>query len=216
MRSEWMSRDGRQDRRVGRRNRPLLEALEGRELKTIGLANGTIEIVGNDWADHVEVRYSPGPTDSLLDDHINVTRANTFFTEEASFSVWKVSGGMLSRNVNLVKFDARGGNDIFVNYSGIASDVEGGAGHDVLFGGSGDDVLSGGDGGDYIRGGAGNDRLYGGLGSDTLYGDEGDDYFYGMVDGDHDYMYGGQGLDSFADIEMGLDGKPFDFAHQDD
>lgn len=122
--------------------------------------------------------------------------------------------------VSQIEFDALGGDDVFWNGTDIASNVNAGAGADVLYGGSaadgliggaGDDVITGGDGDDVIDGGTGNDNLVGdagadvmigGAGADTLYGGTGDDVLAGGDDSDavfgnagDDWLFGGLGDD---------------------
>ncbi len=81
-----------------------------------------------------------------------------------------------------------------LNIAGVADDIDGGAGDDVIFGQGGDDE---------IRGGAGNDAIYGGAGNDTLSGDAGADTIRGGAGNDRisvgagDKAYGEAGSDRF-------------------
>jgi Ca2+-binding RTX toxin-like protein len=87
------------------------------------------------------------------------------------------------------------GNDII--RTGNGNDTLGGAaGRDTIIGGAGNDTINGGSDADIIRGGAGNDRLLGGTGLDTLHADTGRDSLIGG--GDTDLIYGG--TDSTADV----------------
>lgn len=90
--------------------------------------------------------------------------------------------------------DAGAGDD-FVSLArvGIASEIYGGAGHDVLHGGRGADRLFGEDGRDLLLGNAGNDWLDGGAGRDVLLGQGGRDTLVGVRG--LDLLFGGSALD---------------------
>ncbi len=66
---------------------------------------------------------------------------------------------------------------------------------DVLIGNSNSNILYGEGGDDKIEGEAGNDGIYGGAGSDSLYGGLGNDTFFRSLDGDFDFIVGGDGED---------------------
>jgi Ca2+-binding RTX toxin-like protein len=72
---------------------------------------------------------------------------------------------------------------------------------DVLDGRSGNDEVHGGPGNDYVHGGLDNDTVDGGPGQDSVYGDDGDD----LVGGGPgvDYIYGGNGTRDLADYSHG-------------
>ncbi len=123
--------------------------------------------------------------------------------------------------------------------NGLANDLEGGAGFDLLSGrigndfldgGSGSDDLYGGRGADFLDGGSSRDNLYGGSGNDDLFGgsrgdylsggngaddmdgETGDDRLYGGIGADD--IYGGDGADDFvyrsvADSTVALSGRDF-------
>ena len=108
-----------------------------------------------------------------------------------------------------------GADDFFFPESGasrgIAGDVRGEGGNDVLsggaasdrlYGGGDSDTLYGGDGGDQLYGGAGNDRIFGGNGNDKIIGGIGNDLIDGgnnndriYAGGGNDAIYGGNGND---------------------
>ena len=90
-------------------------------------------------------------------------------------------------------FGAQGGNDTFRGGSGDDT-AYGGAGLDILLGNGGVDRLYGGDDVDEIRGGDGDDDLHGNHGDDVIYGDDGDDLLWG--EWDDDVIYGGDGNDT--------------------
>lgn len=72
---------------------------------------------------------------------------------------------------------------------------------DLIFGFHGDDTIFSGRGRDYVYGGGGVDHIVGGSGDDVLYGDGrlGDD----VVDGDGDFIFGGEGSDTLIGGEGG-------------
>jgi Ca2+-binding RTX toxin-like protein len=95
--------------------------------------------------------------------------------------------------------------------------LNGELGNDYLQGGAGDDNLVGDNGGD-AEALHGNDFLYGGAGDDSLTGMGGDDWLFGGTGqdalaamegndtlvggpGGADYMYGGEGADTFVSID---------------
>lgn len=82
------------------------------------------------------------------------------------------------RNVAGIALDLAGtrGNDV-IRGGRVADRLGGAQGDDDLSGGRGADHLSGGTGDDLLRGGAGADTLIGGAGSDTLTGGAGADVF---------------------------------------
>ncbi|AFY48410.1 putative calcium-binding protein [Nostoc sp. PCC 7524] len=70
--------------------------------------------------------------------------------------------------------------------SGAGNDlITGGTGGDYLYGDAGNDTINGGDGNDSLNGGSGNDSLDGGAGNDTLIGGAG-----------NDTLNGGSGIDT--------------------
>jgi len=77
-----------------------------------------------------------------------------------------------------------GGDDTISVYSGVLTDVYGGAGNDIINGNYWGHVLSG---------GSGNDEIYGGDTSNTLDGGPGDDFLVGA--GGRDTLIGGDGAD---------------------
>lgn len=83
--------------------------------------------------------------------------------------------------------------DTFVGSSGIANDMVGGLGVDIMYGADKNDFLSGGVDNDTLRGDAGNDTLRGGDGDDTLDGGTG-----------NDRLEGGLGFDTYKFITSDL------------
>jgi Ca2+-binding RTX toxin-like protein len=92
-------------------------------------------------------------------------------------------------NTNVL-FGAAVGNNISV---GIALNLAGTAGNDIIRTGYSDDILGGAMGNDLIFSDAGNDSLFGGDGIDTLYGGLGYDSIFGGAD--NDLIFGGNGND---------------------
>jgi len=105
-------------------------------------------------------------------------------------------------------------------YGGDDADwIDGGAGSDVIHAGSGNDTVYGGTGPDLIylnqgddvfyddaeTGPGGADRIYGHLGNDTFHGGGGDDRLWGGPGADTFVFYTGNGDDTIADFEDGVD-----------
>ncbi|WP_282604562.1 DUF4114 domain-containing protein [Pelagibius sp. Alg239-R121] len=92
-----------------------------------------------------------------------------------------------------------------------ADRVSGHAGNDLLYGGNGEDYLNGASGADVLFGGADDDLLRGGKGADEITGGTGDDILWGGENGINDqttdtfYFTIGDGSDSIADFEVGMD-----------
>ena len=84
----------------------------------------------------------------------------------------------------------------WIDGSGFADHLTGGAAKDYLKGGAGDDTVDGGLGDDDLRGGAGADTLNGGGGNDTLNGEAGEDTLNGGEGSD--LLNGGLGADTLA------------------
>jgi hypothetical protein len=81
----------------------------------------------------------------------------------------------------------------------------GATGDDRLWGGAGDDRLAGQAGGDALRGGLGDDTLAGGGGADRLVGGAGDDRLVGGARADVFQFATGDGRDTVADFQAGVD-----------
>jgi Ca2+-binding RTX toxin-like protein len=76
------------------------------------------------------------------------------------------------------------GNDILTSADGLANQLYGLDGNDIITGGAGNEEFYGGNDDDTMMGDAGNDFLHGGLGDDTLVGGTGDDtYYFSLGDG---------------------------------
>ncbi|WP_347312607.1 S8 family serine peptidase [Defluviimonas sp. SAOS-178_SWC] len=85
-----------------------------------------------------------------------------------------------------------------VTGSGLGNDTLYGSGlANNLRGEGGDDIIFGRDGSDWIAGGGGNDTIYGGARYDTIYAGAGDDSVFG--DNGRDTVYLGSGNDVFND-----------------
>lgn len=190
---------------VSRRHRGItvenilrVESLEGRIVLTAGIGydatSRVLTITGSESNDVAEVRQQGRTLLVSLN-----TGAET------------LSGTYRASAVKQIVFNGLGGNDSFVNLTGIRCRADGGAGEDVLrggraadellggsesdqlFGNGGNDSLDGGDGDDTASGGPGNDRVRGGLGADHLFGEDGNDDLAGG--GDDDSIDGGRGND---------------------
>jgi hypothetical protein len=66
-----------------------------------------------------------------------------------------------------VRINGGGGPDL-IHGMGLAQQISGGAGNDLIYGGAGNDTIRGGVGDDTISGGAGSDTMYGGGGNDRI------------------------------------------------
>ncbi|TWC34957.1 Ca2+-binding RTX toxin-like protein [Pseudomonas sp. SJZ079] len=104
------------------------------------------------------------------DDFYVVTEVGDVVVEQAGGGndlVWTtLSSYTLGANVERLQFGGVG--SFSGTGNGLANEIRGGAGNDMLRGGAGDDMLVG---------GAGNDSLIGGTGNDVLVGGAGDDNF---------------------------------------
>jgi Ca2+-binding RTX toxin-like protein len=88
------------------------------------------------------------------------------------------------------------GNDTIKAFTGVAANINGGAGNDAITGDSLADNLNGDEGNDTIKGEAGNDSMRGGLGADSLIGGNGNDsYLY----------FRGDGIDTIYDTGLATD-----------
>jgi Ca2+-binding RTX toxin-like protein len=178
--------------------RAAVERLEERRLMasdiSAALSNGVLTVDGSDANDVILVR-----------------QVNDTLTVDGVDGVFRV------QDVRQLVVDAKGGNDV-VDLSRvgpaagkIATEIRGGAGHDLLLGregpdviagGAGDDVLTGFDGNDQLDAGDGNNFVYGGAGNDVLAASAGKDYLHGgsgddtlRGGGGDDHLQGGDGAD---------------------
>jgi Ca2+-binding RTX toxin-like protein len=101
--------------------------------------------------------------------------------------------------------------------TGVALNVDAGAGNDQILGGAGNDQLFGQDGNDTLLGKGGADLLFGGEGNDTLTGGDADDQMFGQGGDDRmiwnpgddsDLMEGGDGTDT-AEVNGGNGSEQF-------
>jgi Ca2+-binding RTX toxin-like protein len=76
------------------------------------------------------------------------------------------SGVVACRGASTARLELGDGGDTAI--SGVAADIRGGAGNDVITGSARSDALDGGDGADRIDGGLGADTINGGAGTDTV------------------------------------------------
>lgn len=75
--------------------------------------------------------------------------------------------------------------------------IDGMRGNDVIFAGEGNDLITGGRGRDKIFGGEGNDDIDAGRGNDAVFAGAGDDIIR-AGDGRRDFVFGGEGADTFV------------------
>ncbi len=130
------------------------------------------------------------------DREIDLTLANLLVYNGISATFLGTSGDDLmlhnAAGADFSNIDAGAGHDVI--YAGGGDDsVYAGSGNDTVYLGNGDDGVSGGSGNDTIYGGSGNDYISGGDGDDTLYGESGNDRI--IAGSGTDVIYGGDGND---------------------
>lgn len=187
------AKKGRSPNRRSRSSRSLnLEALQKRELFAADLqydsVNDLLSITDRqDVPDNVRIE----PGSSLFSIKITLTGGG-----ETRTTSWN----WLFSPIREIRFDGRGGVDVFDNQTSIRSVAYGGPGRDYLYGGSGDDELFGQGDDDYLVGRLGNDSLVGGDGNDRLDGGANNDkYVFHVptaVETDTLVEYAGGGVDT--------------------
>jgi Ca2+-binding RTX toxin-like protein len=105
-------------------------------------------------------------------------------SEQAGIVTVSVNGigkSFLAATNPVIDIDGLAGSDLITaaGLRGVAVNVDGGAGNDIIFGGAKNDVISGGAGDDILFGYGGNDALYGDAGNDVLSGGAGTDTLNG-------------------------------------
>ena len=189
-----------------------LHTLENREVPSITLVNGQIQVYGSDYNDSVSVSATYGPGSGEFPNQIVVRRTETgpaangntfYFTETKTFDITGVS----SVYVNL----GNGTNGYAGDHNlpatvigGNGTDTfTGGGGDDTFYGLGGDDVLVGRGGNDVLVGGPGNDYALPGMGRDVVLAGSGND-FVAARDRHPDRIVGGAGTDR-ARVDRRLD-----------
>ncbi|MGA2501738.1 MAG: hypothetical protein ABSH20_28695, partial [Tepidisphaeraceae bacterium] len=133
--------------------RSVVEGLEARQLLSVTLENGLLQITGTDQADQIKVRPVANPA-----------KLKVVVNHEVSY--------FNRADIQRIRIDALGGNDNVQIYE-VGGKITIPA---AIYGGDGNDNLVGGSGSDSIYGGAGNDTIVGGAaGDNTLAGGSGDD-----------------------------------------
>ena len=185
------------------------EPLEGRQMLSASLYNGTLTVHGSGYGDSIQVSLSTGPLYNTVNVIENGVTTGTF--PQSSVSAITVHGN--------------GGNDTIGIGGGIGNtSVYGGDGDDRVYGGNGNDYINAGNGNDYAHGGSGNDtldgwhcndNLEGGNGNDNILGYYGNDYLSGSAgddtirgEADSDTITGGSGADNL----YGGDGNDYFYA----
>jgi Ca2+-binding RTX toxin-like protein len=185
-----------------RTTRLAVESLERRELltvaPTIGItqtSSGEIRIQGGEGGDYASVSVV---NLGGLNNWVWVELSNSYSCSHGPYIAF---GRFPLAGVTGISFNGAGGDDEFVNLTGLNSIASGGFGDDHLVGGSGQDQFWGDSGNDVLEGNRGNDSLYGGIGSDILNGGDGNDYLNGGAGETSgvDYLTGGPGDDIFVD-----------------
>lgn len=217
MKSKSLASQRRENKgRASVNKRIKFESLEDRRFMAADVifdnSTGTLYLEGSDTSrDVAVVRIDTKGTSSQVDDQVVYNLKWT-----AGISSGEFFGSYNRAAVKSIVFNGYAYNDLFNNLTSIPSEIDGGAGNDILLGGFGNDVIFGGDSNDYIDGRKGNDSLFGGAGNDTIFGDKGNDSLFGGLG--TDFLFGGAGADSLfgesgtdwldggADIEVTMHG----------
>ncbi len=188
-----------------------LECLESRELLSVTLNSGLLNIVGTDGSDKVIVTVDDD-TDSLrvrLETPNGVELVELPAEEVVRAIDIRTLGGndrvVIAGDVDdwldpsegfVLQIDTGSGNDLVRIAGGFKEDawVDGGDGRDRIRSGSGDDEIHGGAGNDWIHAGRGDDDVFGEEGRDRLKGGPGDDALDGGLG--FDLLWGLRGSDT--------------------
>jgi hypothetical protein len=165
----------RSSKPVQRAVKPVIEALEQRQMLSASLSHGRVTVDGGKHSDNIVVRLSDDST--VL--HVMVNNTDT------TFAARKVTRLIISGN--------RGNDNIMLQeYNAPKIDIQafiyGGRGNDTLTGGSADDFILGNKGDDDIAGSDGANHMQGNGGTDTIEGvlegsDAANDYASGLESG---------------------------------
>jgi Ca2+-binding RTX toxin-like protein len=109
--------------------------------------NGTLQIVGNNASDKLELRADPNNPNVLQLD-VGEDGTTDFSFDASTFTAISVQAGGGDDEVRMERFGT---------FADKALTIDGGSGDDTLIGGDGADTLIGGGGRDTIDGGRGND-----------------------------------------------------------
>ncbi len=203
-------------RRLPRRSRPAVEALEDRTLLSAVTTiwsdlDGRLTIIA-DGDEELVIREDPqnsGQVELRVDGQAEASVVLTtsslktlFITTGEGDNRIDLSGlnSVAFSSLETIDVDAGEGNDTVIASADFDDVIHGGHGSDTLVGGDGDNQLYGGHGDDLISGGSGNDQLDGGDGQDQIGGDDGSDTISGgdgqdsllgnlgndWIDGNHD------------------------------
>lgn len=112
---------------------------------------------------------------------------------------------MIAMDVGVVRLWGNGGDQVLSNAEGVAAELRGMGGEDVVKGNSEGDRLYGGAGDDILDGAAGADRLFGQAGADTVTGGAGDDGISGGAGNDVIYGDAAPGDAAAASLGTGND-----------
>ncbi len=133
---------------------------------------------------------------SVIDDLDGGLDWLNFAAMAGDLTVSLLAGGAIALNGVVIATLAAGADEIESALMGDGKDsVKGNGLANELHGMRGDDMLRGANGGDAVLGGAGKDVLHGDNGNDTLWGGAGNDKIYGTADNDN--LWGEADRDTF-------------------
>ncbi len=173
-------------------------------------------IVASQTGDTLTLNIGPNAASRLQGDTSDFGETIFVASSGSDIKVWgsdfdrdTIAEAMTFSGVSKIVGDGGAGADTIdltgLTLTGVAVEIHGGEGDDVirggegidlLFGDGGDDDLYGGDGADVLRGGIGDDELFGEAGTDSLFGEDGDDSLDGGAE--TDLLDGGRGNDTFT------------------
>src|SRR2546430_5285480 len=209
----------------------MIESLESRFLLSITLRGGTLEIVGTDGNDRIQLSHPnsnsliTNPSRTVVD--FNGKRFNFKTIDIKRIFIDGRAGDDLVQIGLSASFNVCGAfrpPDLYPFQPSVPTLLIGGSGSDTLIGGSGKDRMYGGPGSDELYGGANVDQLRGGAGDDILTGGSGHDRLFGQAGNDFldgnriawdrpesDQMVGGADNDTlFSDSSDQISGGPGD------
>jgi Ca2+-binding RTX toxin-like protein len=167
---------------------------------SVSLAGGVLRVFGTSGADNIRIyQHTTAPTRLMV--QLNGVKHSFKLDLISRIKIYGYGGddqiafiekyGKLGLRTNV---DVGAGDDLI--YTGGGRDtIDAGLGDDTVASGNNDDAVNGGNGDDSIVGGNGNDTISGGDGSDYLAGNRGNDQRGGGDDQSPDTIDGNDGVD---------------------